>query len=240
MSQPFLEIKDLSFSFAGQPAFEQVSFSVAKGEIVAIIGPNGSGKTTLLKTIIGLYKPAAGSILIDGQNVQLGRHWIGYVPQKFEFDRQIPISVLEFMSLEHCGQKRHGGENISRALQEVGLENVEAMKLGALSGGQFQRVMIARALLHEKDLLIFDEPSTGIDISGEKTIYDLIRTINEQRGTTCLIVSHELNVVNKYAHKVLCLNKQMVCFGQPETVITPETIKGLFGDNAALYHAHKH
>ncbi len=239
MNKDFLKIENLSYKFNGVSAFEDVSFSIAKGDIVAIIGPNGSGKTTLLKTIIGLYEPHSGSILIDGQTPKIGKHLIGYVPQKFEFDRLIPITVREFMDLERCGQKKHSGPNITKALAEVGLKDSEHKKLGALSGGEFQRMMIARALLHEKDLLIFDEPSTGIDISGEKTIYDLIRTINEKRGTTCLIVSHELNIVNKYAKTVVCLNKRMVCFGRPEQVINPETLKNLYGIGAGLYHSHK-
>ena len=163
---------------------------------------------------------------------------IGYVPQKFEFDHDVPITVYEFMALEKCRETKHSCTNIIRALKEVGLNNIEKNKLGELSGGQFQRVMIAKALLHEKAILIFDEPSTGIDIAGEQTIYDLIEKINKERGTTCLIVSHELNVVNKYANKVICLNKKMICSGTPETVITPKNLKKLYGIGAGLYHTH--
>ncbi|EKE06905.1 MAG: ABC transporter related protein, partial [uncultured bacterium] len=141
---------------------------------------------------------------------------------------------------EKCGKKGHDEKNIIEALREVGLEDIEQKQLGHLSGGQFQRVMIARALLHEKEILIFDEPSTGIDLAGEKTIYDLIKKINEDRGTTCLIVSHELNIVNKYTKKVICINKQMVCFGAPEIVITKETLEKLYGSDTGLFHAHRH
>ena len=235
-----IRVQNLSYKFNDFTALENVSFEIEKGDIVAIIGPNGSGKTTLLQNIIGLLSPTTGTITIDGKNPKDIRHKIGYVPQKFEFDRSIPISVHEFMSLEKCGKKGHDEKNIIEALREVGLEDVEEKKLGHLSGGQFQRVMIARALLHEKEILIFDEPSTGIDLAGEKTIYDLIKKINEDRGTTCLIVSHELNIVNKYTKKVICINKQMVCFGAPEIVITKETLEKLYGSDTGLFHAHRH
>ncbi|MDX9893509.1 MAG: metal ABC transporter ATP-binding protein [Patescibacteria group bacterium] len=234
----FIEIKNLSYAFDSYLAIDDLSFDIAKGEVVAIIGPNGSGKTTLLKNIIGIYSPTKGEIIIDGQKPQQVRKRIGYVPQKFEFERSTPITVKEFMSLEKCNQKAHGAKNINQALNQVGLEGVEHKRLSSLSGGQFQRVMIARALLHEKEILIFDEPSTGIDIAGEQTIYDLIVKINQTKGTTCLIVSHELNIVNKYAQRVLCLNKKMICYGIPEQVINPENLKKLYGIGAGLYHSH--
>lgn len=236
----FIKVNSLSYKFNDFTALEDVSFEIAKGEIVAIIGPNGSGKTTLIKNIIGVLEPTAGSVIIDDKKPKEIRHKIGYVPQKFEFDKSIPISVYEFMGLEKCGKAGHSHKNITKVLSEVGLTGMNKKQLGSLSGGQFQRVMIARALLHEKEILIFDEPSTGIDIAGEKTIYDLIKKINEERGTTCLIVSHELNIVNKYTKKVICLNKKMICFGTPETVITKETLEKLYGSETGLFHAHDH
>ncbi len=238
MDKKIIEVKNLNYQFGDFVALDNVNFVVEKGGMTAIIGPNGSGKSTLLKNIVGLYEPTSGQVTINGQPPRKAVKQIGYVPQKFEFDRTIPITVYEFMALEKCGEARHGRANIQKVLAEVGLEDVEKRKLGELSGGQFQRVMIARALLHEKQILIFDEPSAGIDIAGERTIYDLIKEINKRRGTTCLIVSHELNIVNKYADKVICLNKKMICAGVPETVITPETLKQLYGIGAGLYHTH--
>ncbi len=238
MIQPTISVKNLTYKFGDFVALDNISFAIKQGEMTAIIGPNGSGKTTLLKNIIGVYEPFAGSIKIFGKDPSQIVKSIGYVPQKFEFDRDIPITVYEFMALEKCEEKKHNRTNIHKSLQEVGLINIEKNKLGELSGGQFQRVMIAKALLHEKAILIFDEPSTGIDIAGEQTIYDLIKKINKEKGATCLIVSHELNIVNKYADTVICLNKKMICSGAPETVITPENIKQLYGISAGLYHAH--
>jgi len=238
MTKSVIVVKNLTYKFDDFIALDNINFVIEQGAMTAIIGPNGSGKTTLLKNIIGIYEPTVGSVKIfDKQSNQVIKR-IGYVPQKFEFDRDIPITVYEFMALEKCGEAKHNQTNIHRALREVGLNDIEKNKLGELSGGQFQRVMIAKALLHEKEILIFDEPSTGIDIVGEQTIYDLIKKINKERGTTCLIVSHELNIVNKYANKVICLNKKMICSGTPETVITPENLKQLYGIGAGLYHTH--
>lgn len=238
MSQTMIEVKNLKYKFDDFVALDNVNFEVSRGDIVAIIGPNGSGKTTLLKNLIGIYTPTSGKILINEKSPKSVIKHIGYVPQKFEFDRTIPLTVWEFMSLEKCDKASHSCKNIIKALKEVGLKQVENMQLGSLSGGQLQRVMIAREVLHEKEILIFDEPSTGIDITGEQTIYDLIENINRKKKTTCIIVSHELNIVTKYAKKVVCLNKKMVCFGSPEGVITPEVLKKLYGKGAGLYHSH--
>lgn len=238
MTIPAIEIKNLTYKFGDFVALDNVDFTIDQKDIAAVIGPNGSGKTTLLKNIIGLYQPDSGHVKIFGRSPRQMVKKIGYVPQRFEFDRKIPITIYEFMSLERCCHEAHSLKNIRTTLKKVGLEDFEKKKLSELSGGQLQRVMIARALLHEKEILIFDEPSTGIDISGEQTVYDLIIKINRERGATCVIVSHELNIVNKYANKIICLNKKMICSGAPEKVITPENLKKLYGIDAGLYHSH--
>ena len=238
MAQPYIEVKNLSYKYKNYLALDNITFNVEKGDIMAIIGPNGSGKTTLLKIIIGQFAPSAGSVRIAGRRPAAARKDIAYVPQRFEFDRSIPITIHEFLRLYKCGRRAHDCANIDGILNSVGLAGLGERRLGELSGGQFQRVMIARALLHEKKILILDEPSTGIDVAGEETIYDLIADVNRTKGATCLIVSHELNIVNKYAKQVICLNKNLRCFGPPQTVITPETLEELFGADAGLYHAH--
>ncbi len=240
MSSPEIIVDNLTYKFADNLVLDSLSFRVAPGTIMAIIGPNGAGKSTLLKNIIGLYKPTSGRVLIDGKPPQAWQHKIAYVPQRFDFDKSLPLTVWEFMSLEHCGQPGHGSKNISQALAEVSLANTEKKKLGTLSGGQFQRVMIARALLHHKEILVLDEPASGIDLAGEKTIYDLIKDINQRQKTTCLLVSHELSVVNKYATDVLCLNQKMTCFGKPEAIINQTNLEALYGKSAGLYPAHHH
>jgi ABC-type Mn2+/Zn2+ transport system ATPase subunit len=238
MENNYIQVKNLNYKYKDYLVLDDVSFDIEKGCVAAIIGPNGSGKTTLLKNIIGLYEPDSGEVRIDGKKPRQMRERMAYVPQRFDFERSIPITILEFLRLYKCGHRRHKQANTDLVLKSVGLEGMKDHRLGELSGGQFQRVMIARALLHEKDILILDEPSTGIDLAGERTVYDLITEINRTRQATCLIVSHELNIVNKYAKMVICLNKKLCCFGPPESVITPENLKNLFGESAGLYHQH--
>ncbi|MDI3496605.1 MAG: zinc transport system ATP-binding protein [Patescibacteria group bacterium] len=239
MDKSYLQVNNLHYSISGQTILHDISFSLAQGDILVIIGPNGSGKTTLLKLILGVIKPDKGTVLINNKNVKMALGKIAYVPQKFEFDRNIPITVKEFIALEKCGKKEHGARFINNALAQVGMADKEDKKLGVLSGGEFQRLMIARALLHEKELLIFDEPAAGIDLQGEATIYSLISQINQEKGTTCLIVSHELSVVSRFAKQVLCLNKSVVCFGPPQSAITPEVLQNLYGTEAGLYNHHE-
>lgn len=237
--EPYLKVNNLSYQIGEIEILKNISFSLSKGDILVIIGPNGSGKTTLLKAIIGAIKPTKGEVKIMGKNIKHFWGKIAYVPQKTDFDRLTPITVREFMSLENCGKKEHGTQNITDALDEVGLKGKEKKKLGVLSGGEFQRLMIARALLHEKEFLIFDEPAAGIDSAGEETIYSLISTLNKKRNTTSLIVSHELSVVSRYADNVLCLNKSLVCFGPPREAINTEVLNRLYGTDSSIY-THNH
>ncbi len=237
---PYLQVSNLSYEVSGNKILQDISFDISQGDILVIIGPNGSGKTSLLKNIIGLNRPTTGSVKLEGKNISKYLGKIAYVPQKFDFDRQTPITVSEFMALESCGKSGHGTSHISEALAQVNMDTKAKQRLGVLSGGEFQRMMIARALLHEKEILILDEPASGIDMAGEETVYNLIANINKEKGVTCIIVSHELSVVSRYATTVLCINKRMVCFGEPQTAITADTIEGLYGIGAGLYKHHKH
>jgi len=232
-----ISIKNLSFSYNDDTSvLEDISFDIKKGEIVALIGPNGSGKTTLVKNILGLLEPSKGSVTIDKKSPKEVRSKFAYVPQRFDFDRTTPLTVKEFLELDKC--KHHSFEKIDDFLESVDLLDFKKKRLGSLSGGQFQKVMIARALLHEKEFLVFDEPSTGIDITGEQTVYELIEKINKEQGITVIIVSHELNIVSRYASNVICLNKCLVCSGAPEKILKPKNLEKLFGGDIALYHGH--
>lgn len=224
-----LEVKNLNFAYQDFLILEDISFVLQKGEIVALIGPNGSGKTTLVKNILGLLEPSSGEVLFAGRPISEIIDKIGYVPQKFDFDRQTPITLYEFLSLEKCGKKGHDCGNIDFFLDKVALTKYKHKKISSLSGGQFQRAMIARALLHEKELLIFDEPSAGIDLVGEKTVYDLILSANKERQVTCLIISHDLSVVNDLMQKVICLNRSIICQGSPKKVINQKIMDQLYG-----------
>lgn len=215
-----------------------VSFEIKRGEIAAIIGPNGSGKTTLIRAMLGLLPIAHGRVLFNGQPIAHGRSQIGYLPQRFRFDPNFPITVREYLELSNGD---HGTDAIGSKLEEVGLPvTVLKKKLGSLSGGQLQRVLIAHATLHNPSLLILDEPSTGIDIVGEKQFYDLIKTQQKQHGTTVLLVSHDIAVIANVVDQVICINKRLVCFGPPKKALTQETLSELYGhaDNSLYSHHH--
>lgn len=227
----------LAIRRGGRPLLSGVDLDVRKGEIVTIIGPNGAGKSTLVKLVLGLLQPDEGTILR-----QPGIR-IGYVPQKFEVDHAIPMTVSRFMAL---GSDAHPGA-ISAALQEAGAGHTSNQQLSELSGGETQRVLIARALLRLPDLLVLDEPASGVDYAGEAELYDLIGALRDKRGLGILLVSHDLHVVMAKSDRVLCLNGHVCCSGRPEAVAKNADYQRLFGPEAArslaLYqhhHDHRH
>ncbi|PIT86606.1 MAG: zinc ABC transporter ATP-binding protein, partial [Candidatus Magasanikbacteria bacterium CG10_big_fil_rev_8_21_14_0_10_43_6] len=177
----------------------------------------------------------------DGASVKESIGRIGYVPQRFSFDKTLPITVEEFLHLSVCGRKQHiKKDNINSVLDMVDMKVQKFKRLGALSGGQLQRILIARALLHERDIMILDEPSTGIDAVGERSLYKMIKSINEKKKTTFIIVSHELDFVTKYADSVVCLNRKLICHDAPEKALLCEGVKELYGSHVAVHLHHKH
>lgn len=245
MATPIITVEHLTKRFGDTDVVSDVSFVVEPGEILAIIGPNGAGKSTLLRTLMGFETPTSGTVRIYGKTPDKARTSIAYVPQRFQFDRLIPMTVQEFLELSAHVNGMHGAESetvIHERLEAVGLGGHEKKLLRSLSGGQLQRLMIARALLTKKELLMLDEPVAGIDLEGQKTVYELIQSINEEFGTTCVLISHELDVVFRYATRVLCINKRALCHGRPNEVITEQVIKQMYGgDHSAHYHhGHTH
>lgn len=229
----YIDVHHLQVRFRDQVILENISFSLVKGSVVAVIGPNGSGKTTLLKAILGLI-PYQGQVLIDARPVQQMLPDVGYVPQRFDFDKTLPITVREFLDLN--ARKKSAARLIKKYLEEVGMKEHEHELLGHLSGGQLQRILIARALINEPKLLLLDEPVSGIDISGEKSFYDIIRHLNKKHKITILLVSHEMDVIYKYADEVLCLRKNLVCQGRPYEVLTKDVMQQLYGQDAGHHH----
>jgi len=230
----FLKVHDLSVRYGEQKVLDKISFSVEKGEIVAVIGPNGSGKTTLVGALIGLV-PHVGEV------IWTDRPTIGYVPQNIDFDRSFPLTVEELMLLRLPNHRfwRHdegAHETVTHALKDVGASRLIEKPIGVLSGGELQRVLIASALLPNPSLLVLDEPSSGIDIEGEETIYGLIHRIAEERGMTVILVSHDLDIVFRYASKVVCVNRRLVCTGVPNEVLTPETLARAYAQPAHFHH----
>ena len=239
-------VQDLSLVLGGNVIFKHVSFVVDQGETAMIIGPNGAGKTMLVRTMLNLLSPQEGTVMLlgrDSRNLGSIRSRIGYMPQRLDFDRTFPITVFEIMllRLEKSGfwvNRRAKRQRVVDALTRVHAEALIDQRIGRLSGGELQRVLLAYALLLDPDLLILDEPSAGVDVAGEDTFYELIHHIRTERELTVVMVSHDLDVVFKYADQVLCLNRELLCHGAPGTVLQPEILEKTYGALAASYHHH--
>jgi ABC-type Mn2+/Zn2+ transport system ATPase subunit len=232
-----LEVKDLTVWFEGQerPAVEEVSFRLDEGQIAILIGPNGSGKSTVLRAILGLV-PFAGEVRVFGMPAAEARRQIGYVPQRLAFDLSLPLTVGEAVRMPLLGARGPDADNSVRHFTEaLGLADLSDRPLGALSGGQLKRALIARAMVTRPRLLLLDEPEAGIDVGGEQTLYELLQRLVTHHRLTALVCSHELDLVFRYADRVLCLNQRLQCTGPPAEVLTAEALARLYGPATALY-----
>lgn len=232
-----LEVDDLMVKFGRDQVLSGVSFRVEEGEAVAIIGPNGAGKSVLLRSLLGL-------IPYEGRVTWREDVTIGYVPQKLAIDRTLPVTVREFflMHEKHFLLSRSRAEaRIKEALDMVELDRKLAdERMGTLSGGEFQRVLIAWALYDRPTVLLFDEPTAGVDVGGEETIYNTLHNLQDRFGITIILVSHELNIVFRYATKVLCINRKLICSGEPHTTLTTEELNKLYGGGTFYHHLHEY
>ena len=234
MSDSLIRLHDVTVQFAGQAVLEGVNLDLQAGEIVTLIGPNGAGKTTLVRVVLGLLRPSQGSVW------RQSRLRIGYMPQKLSVEATLPLSVLRFLRLV-AGVGRAEAE---AALAEVGAEQVLNSPLQAISGGELQRVLLARALLRKPQLLVLDEPVQGVDVAGQAELYRLIGRLRERYGCGVLMVSHDLHLVMSATDQVICLNRHVCCSGHPEQVGADPAFHALFGQDArslAVYqHHHDH
>ncbi|MEK7578231.1 MAG: metal ABC transporter ATP-binding protein [Patescibacteria group bacterium] len=232
---PILEVRDLSVSFYKLEVLKGISFEVREGEIMAIIGPNGAGKSVLFRALMEL-------IPFDGEVKWREDARIGYVPQRLFEKAELPLTVKEFFILKSKNlffKDKQLVESIFHELKSVGLKpEILDQQLVNLSHGQFQRILIAWAILGHPNVLLFDEPTAGIDLVGEDTIYNLLYKLKKERKMTILIISHDLSVVYRYANNVLCINKERVCFGEPNKALTAEQIERLYGKSAFYHHEH--
>ncbi len=225
----------LNVHYHGREVLRDVQFRIAPAEIVTVIGPNGSGKSTLLRALLGIEQAASGRV------IRRAGLRLGYVPQRLAIDASLPITARRFLSLP----RRVSDAAAAAALARVGVPEVAAQQMADLSGGQFQRVLLARALLAEPELLVLDEPTQGLDQPGEAAFYRLIEEVRRDTGCAVLLVSHDLHVVMAASDRVICLNGHVCCEGAPQVVSAAPEYRALFGLGTggalALYrHEHDH
>ncbi len=231
---PLIQANDLCVHFGDRQVLNHVNTSLHTGEIVTVIGPNGAGKSTLAKTLLGLVAPTHGSV------TRQNKLRIGYMPQKLHVDVSLPITVERFIRL--------GGGNRSEALQAMehaGINHLSKAQVAELSGGETQRLLLARALIRKPQLLVLDEPEQGMDVTGQSALYKLIAELRDELNCGVLLISHELHLVMASTDRVICLNQHICCQGEPKHIQTNPAYLELFGAPAesglALYtHQHDH
>ncbi|WP_200847867.1 metal ABC transporter ATP-binding protein [Rhizobium sp. 18055] len=232
-AKPLVSLSNVGVRRNGRWLVRGVDFSVSRGEIVTLIGPNGSGKSTTVKTAIGVMKPDEGKV------TRSAGLKVGYVPQKLSIDWTLPLTVRRLMTL--TGPLAAG--DMTEALEAVGLAHMPDAEVQHLSGGEFQRALMARAIARKPDLLVLDEPVQGVDFSGEIAIYDLIKSIRNTTGCGILLISHDLHVVMAATDTVICLNGHVCCRGTPQAVSRSAEYVRLFGSRAAqslAVYSHDH
>ncbi len=241
MIEPAIKINALNFSFDNIAILENINMTIEQGDFAGLVGPNGGGKTTLLKLILGLYKAQSGQIKIFAQPLKNQRKKIGYVPQYANFNSDFPISVEDTVLQGRLGigafwgrYNRQDKAIAKKMMQETEIFDLAQRSIQSLSGGQMQRVLVARALAAEPEIMLLDEPTANIDQRAEKDIFDLFKAINARM--TILIISHDIGFVSEYINKVFCLNKTLVC--HDSTPVTSDTIHSLYGEHVSEIHHH--
>ena len=226
--QTLLKVENLSVELEGLTIIKGVSFELKKEEVLAIVGPNGAGKSVLLKTLLGFFPPSAGKF-----------EWApgtacGYLPQRFHIDHYLPMTVGEFLKL-----KPNPKYSIHKVLELVEIDRHWLGKnLATFSSGQLQKILLAWAIIDQPQVLLFDEPTENVDVVAQKSIYDLLHHLKDTLEISVILISHDLNIVYRYASQVLCLNHAMTCYGEPMKVLNNETLSKLYGDHAFFYHQH--
>lgn len=236
-------LDDVSVQRGGASVLKNISTRFHQSQLTAVIGPNGAGKTTLLQAILGLI-PFEGKITFLGPENTEVEPVISYVPQNLSFDRQSPISVLEFLALDiqvwpiWIGVKKRIREACSENLLRMKADHLIDRSLGELSGGEIQRVLLAKALQREPGLLLLDEPVSGVDMAGGHLFCDVLEDVRREMKLTVLMISHDLSVVYRHANRVFCINKGVSCEGKTPEVLTSELLLELYGAHSGLYKHH--
>jgi zinc/manganese transport system ATP-binding protein len=244
-SPPAIHVHNLRVALGGHPIIDNISFAVPPGKTTAIIGPNGAGKSVLIKALLHLIPKQSGVVEFFGvshnQYRRVARR-ISYIPQSLSLEPSIPLTVtgLFMLTSSHLwGMSRADHNRMQELLDLVGFHDLHKAPLNTLSGGQLQRVFIAYSLMRQPELMILDEPSAGIDVSGQESIYSLLERIQNDHHITLLLVSHELDIVMRYANQVLCLNRQLLCAGAPHEVLSNDLLSKMYGSPVAHFkHSH--
>ena len=240
MSELAIDLRDVCFSFDQLAVLKHVTLQVPDGEFIGLVGPNGGGKSTLIRIILGLLQPTRGSVKVLGADACAARRKIGYVPQYPAFERDFPITVEQLVLMGRL-LGGWGGYNAAdrkialRAMRETEVETLRERPVGSLSGGQLQRVLVARALACEPRILLLDEPTANIDQRVESEIFDLFKQLNARM--TVVVVSHDIAFISAYVKRVACLSGTLVCHATD--AISGDDIKALYGEDVRLVH-HNH
>jgi zinc transport system ATP-binding protein len=237
-----VNIDNVSYGFNSALVLENISFTVDKGDFVGIIGPNGAGKTTLFRSMLGLLEDYQGRITFFGKDIRKNRNIlqkIGYIPQKNSTDQGFPATVEEIVSLGITG-RRPSKNKINHAIETVGLFDQKTKRIGELSGGQQQRVLIAKALANEPELLILDEPVTGIDLKTQNKFYVLLKKLNEENKITIIWASHDLDAVKKLANKIACVNRRIFFHGDATIFFENNELLKSYSESTMQAHMQLH
>ncbi len=244
------EVKGLSYAINGTDIVKDIEFIVNKGDYSAVIGPNGGGKTTLIRLLLGLEKKSKGSIKLFGQEQKAFKSWdkIGYVPQRVShIDQYFPATVEEVVKMGRTAKRglftRESQEDrdaVEQAMKKMDVLNLRQKLVGELSGGQRQRVMISRALASKPEVLILDEPNTGVDMVSQNRFYTLLRELNEKDGMTILFITHDVGVIADDIQSMLCVNQTLLACNNPHEVLSCTEMSKLYGIDAHLIHHHHH
>ncbi len=244
-----IAVEHVSFLFNGVKVIEDVSFTIDRGDFVALIGPNGSGKTTLIRIILGLLKPSVGRVVLLGEDLARFTQWerIGYVPQKAtHLDPYFPASVREVVAMGLLSKKRfprmlsrHDEAAIDSALSQVDMQLLKNRRIGELSGGQQQRVFIARAIANGPQALFLDEPTAGVDAETQARFYEMLGELNRKKGLTIVLITHDFGIITKHVNKVACLNQKLFFHGSHDEFCSSSIVQELLhGEHHLICHRH--